>query len=206
MKKDSLWNEIQSNPLAKRDLWHSWEWNRIYYYLVNDQRQLDPGNPHNFQIDGNDGNQYTLRMPADRKFWSTGVNQNHVSNDQQALKMLQQRAQSFNYPIGDYPDVLDAAYNDVNNRIENVHGFLKAGLFELDYRDNGRQSDLRKPNETDSYWWPTYTGDILNFEQKAYKSIPSAPKNDNILGEWDLNSKQREAFMWLVGSPGLRAI
>ena len=196
-KKDKLWSEIQSNPIAHQYNWSDQYVSAIHYHPTNRDKQLArPGRRINTRLRrsqvphiANANDRPRLRMPANRMNWNTNINDKSVAPTYQSAMYY---LTTTNIQPDPNPGNADAGYRnpvDAATRLENIRGFKKYGLV-LPY-DYDIEID-------DDYWFPNWEGSYAQMHEKSKAKMPY-PREIKTFHPPKMNSKQTEAFFWLNG-------
>ena len=186
--KDKLWNEIQNNPIAKRDLMPNWKIGRTPVYITPNQPGGNLDVWHNFNRVYADH----IQVPAGnmRFVWNTG-NYN-VTNTNEAREVVKEA-------FGEVPPLFNflPVPNTVGNLIRNLQAAVASDKFII------RPFDRNNPNynwtKRDDYWLPQYEGNFFQLQERQSRRPPRAHSyNQKLLTNvFDLKSKQKEALVWL---------
>ena len=195
-KKDKLWSDIQSNPIAHQYNWSDQYVSRVLYRPTFRSRRI----ARNVDIDtrlrrdqvphiANANHRPRLRMPANRMNWNMRFDDKEVAPTHQSV--VSYLTQEFNQDDPN-PGAAGAGYrNPVNDnaRQENIRGFIKYGLF---------RPTRYEVKIDDDYWFPNWQGSYTQMSEKSKAKMPY-PREIKTFQPPKMNSKQTEAFFWLNG-------
>lgn len=214
--KNTLWKEIQNNPIAHETLLPSWYQSSISYRLVDNAGQDYP----NVNIDENvqyypgaiplAGGAIGPPGPAPirtrvyrdnikwRDDWFNFGQRNFA--DWEARKYILENIARKPAPGTALPDPLVGGLN-ANQRLRrsyrNVISLLSMGRFALTPRDRFNDPDrFKKAND---YWFPYFEGKWEDIPEKAVKKPPQKYNRDlKFLGNKPfMKPKQKESLVWL---------
>ena len=190
--KDKLWNEIQNNPLAHRDLMPNWKPTNIPSFIAYDdgsEALLGLNTWHLFH----NVLPTQIRVPAGQTSWNVGIdNKTIINNPTSALAYVKKL----------HGQIPPAMYflpppNTPGNLYANISAAIAADKFNIE--------EMKRTNtnynwvKSDDYWLPRYEGNFSQLQEKQSRRPPRHySDNQKVLSNvFDFKGKQKEAFVWL---------